>query len=59
MDFDNIPDESNVILILHLRGLKIHKSSFLFDIYVSQIKVFINDIKQLFPIEREYLRKLL
>ena len=35
-------DDLEIVLIIHLRGLKIYKTSFVFDIYVSQMKVFLN-----------------
>ncbi len=36
-------EDTEIILILHLRGLKIYKTSFIFDVYVSQMKVFLNN----------------
>jgi len=46
MDINNLSENHGLILILHLRGLRIYKTSFIFDIYISQIKVFLNkDIK--------------
>ena len=40
LDINDIKCDSEVILVLHLRGLKILKQNFYFDCYVSQIKVF-------------------
>ena len=37
---DDVKDESEVILILHIRGLKVLKTYYYCDCYVSQIKVF-------------------
>ena len=42
MDINNLNENHELILILHLRGLRIHKTSFIYDIYISQIKVFLN-----------------
>ncbi len=40
VDLDEIKEDSEVILILHIRGLKILKQYFYCDCYVSQIKLF-------------------
>jgi hypothetical protein len=37
---NDIKENSEVILVLHLRGLKVLKQNFYFDCYVSQIKLF-------------------
>ena len=41
LDMNDIKENSEVILVLHLRGLKVLKQNFYFDCYVSQIKLFI------------------
>jgi hypothetical protein len=40
LDMNDIKENSEVILVLHLRGLKVLKQNFYFDCYVSQIKLF-------------------
>lgn len=40
INLDEIKENSEVILILHIRGLKILKQHFYCDCYISQIKVF-------------------
>jgi len=40
VDLDDIKEGSEVVLILHIRGLKILKQYFYCDCYVSQIKLF-------------------
>jgi len=39
IDMEKLNDESNIILILHLKGLKIMKESFYLDCYINQIKL--------------------
>ena len=40
VDLEDIKEDSDIILILHIRGLKILKQYFYCDCYISQIKVF-------------------
>jgi len=40
LDINDIKENSEVVLVLHLRGLKVLKQHFYFDCYVSQIKLF-------------------
>jgi len=41
VDFSKINEKSEVILILHVKGLKFLKQHYYCDIYVSQIKIFL------------------
>ena len=47
MNFDDLKkfknDNLDMILILHLRGLKIYRTKFVLDVYVSQMKVCLNN----------------
>ena len=54
VDLDEIKEGSEVILILHIRGLKILKQYFYCDCYISQIKVFLSKDDK-FNILNEYL----
>ena len=40
VDLDEVKEDSEVILILHIKGLKILKQYFYCDCYISQIKLF-------------------
>ena len=40
IDLDEVKENMDVVLILHIRGLKILKQYFYCDCYISQIKVF-------------------
>ena len=42
VDFNKIQENTEVILILHVKGLKFLKQHYYCDIYVSQIKVFLD-----------------
>ena len=37
---DQVTDNSDIVIILHIRGLKILKTTYYCDCYISQIKVF-------------------
>ena len=49
-----IDEDSEVILILHLRGLKFLKHNFYCDCYISQIKLFQDTIESKYTIMKEY-----
>ena len=53
VDVNEVKEDSEVILILHVRGLKILKSVFYCDCYISQIKLF-QDQESKFNIISEY-----
>lgn len=53
VDVDEVKENMEVILILHVRGLKILKSLFYCDCYISQIKLF-QDQESKFNIIPEY-----
>ena len=53
VDVDDVKENMEVILILHVRGLKILKSLFYCDCYISQIKLF-QDQESKFNIIPEY-----
>lgn len=42
VDFEKIQENTEVILILHVKGLKFLKQHYYCDIYVSQIKIFLD-----------------
>ena len=50
---DQVKDNVEVVLILHVRGLKILKSSYYCDCYITQIKVF-QDTETKFNIIKDY-----
>jgi hypothetical protein len=52
-DISEIKQGSEVILVLHIRGLKILKQTFHCDCYVSQIKIF-QPVEELYNIIKEY-----
>tara|TARA_B100001094_G_scaffold50396_1_gene45933 strand:+ start:5181 stop:5984 length:804 start_codon:yes stop_codon:yes gene_type:complete len=54
VDLDEIKSGSDVILILHIRGLKILKQYFYCDCYISQIKVFQGENESKYNIIQEY-----
>ena len=54
VDLDEIKEDSEVILILHLRGLKFLKHNFYCDCYISQIKLFQDTIESKYTIMKEY-----
>ena len=54
VDLDQIKDGVDMILILHVRGLKVLKQYFYCDCYVSQIKVFQDSEHSKYSIIPEY-----
>ena len=54
VDLDEVKEDSEVILILHIRGLKILKQYFYCDCYISQIKVFQGRAESKYTIMDEY-----
>ena len=54
VDLDEIKEGSEVILILHIRGLKILKQHFYCDCYISQVKVFQESNESKYNIIKEY-----
>ena len=42
VDFEKIQENTEVVLILHVKGLKFLKQHYYCDIYISQIKVFLD-----------------
>ena len=54
VDLDEVKEGSEVILILHIRGLKILKQYFYCDCYISQIKLFQENNESKFNIMKEY-----
>tara|TARA_B100000575_G_C23112284_1_gene642635 strand:+ start:679 stop:1527 length:849 start_codon:yes stop_codon:yes gene_type:complete len=54
VDLDEIKEGSEVMLILHVRGLKILKQYFYCDCYISQVKVFQENNESKFNIIKEY-----
>ncbi len=42
IDYQKIKEDTDVILILHIRGLKFLKSNYYCDCYISQIKAFVS-----------------
>ena len=54
VDLDEIKDDSEIILILHVRGLKFLKHNFYCDCYISQIKLFQDTIESKYTIMQEY-----
>lgn len=53
IDITNIKENDNLILVLHIKGIKILKQSFYCDCYISQIKVIENSSSK-FNILNEY-----
>ena len=53
-DLDEVKEDSEVILILHIRGLKILKQYFYCDCYISQIKVFQGRSESKYTIMNDY-----
>ena len=51
---DEVKEDSEIILILHIRGLKILKQYFYCDCYISQIKVFQETNESKYNIIRDY-----
>ena len=54
VDLDEVKEDSEVILILHIRGLKILKQYFYCDCYISQIKVFQGRAESKYTIMDDY-----
>ena len=54
VDLDEIKDDSEIILILHVRGLKFLKHNFYCDCYISQIKLFQDTIESKYTIMHDY-----
>ena len=54
VDVEEIKENMDVILILHLRGLKFLKHNFYCDCYVSQIKLFQDSSESKYNIIQEY-----
>ena len=50
---DEIKENTDIVLIIHIRGLKILKTSYYCDCYISQIKVF-QEVETKFNIISEY-----
>ena len=46
VDITNIKKDDNLILVLHLRGIKILKQTFYCDCYISQIKILENKVNK-------------
>jgi len=54
VNINDIKEDSEVILILHLRGLKFLKQHFYCDCYISQIKLFQDTLESKFSIMKDY-----
>ena len=54
IDMNEVIDGSEVILILHVRGLKILKQHFYCDCYISQIKLFQTESESKYNILKDY-----
>ena len=54
VDINDIKEDSEVILILHLRGLKFLKQHFYCDCYISQIKLFQDTLESKYSIMQDY-----
>ena len=54
VDLNEVKGDSEVILILHIRGLKILKQYFYCDCYISQIKLFQDNNESKYNIMKEY-----
>ena len=54
VDLNEVKEDSEVILILHVRGLKILKQYFYCDCYVSQIKLFQESNESKYNIIKDY-----
>ena len=54
VDLDEIKEGSEIILILHMRGIKFLKHNFYCDCYISQIKLFQDTIESKYTIMQEY-----
>ena len=54
VDLDEIKEDSEIILILHIRGLKFLKHNFYCDCYISQIKLFQDTIESKYTVMKEY-----
>jgi hypothetical protein len=54
VDLDEIKEGSEIILILHIRGIKFLKHNFYCDCYISQIKLFQDTIESKYTIMQEY-----
>lgn len=54
VDIDDIKEGSEIIAILHLRGLRFLKQHFYCDYYISQIKLFQDTIDSKFSIIKDY-----
>lgn len=46
IDFDKLDKDSEIILIIHIRGLKFLKQHYYCDCYISQIKIFSSKIEK-------------
>ena len=42
VDFEKIQENTEVVLILHVKGLKFLKQHYYCDIYILQIKIFLD-----------------
>ena len=54
IDLDEVKEDSEVILILHVKGLKILKQYFYCDCYISQIKLFQESNESKYNIIKDY-----
>ena len=54
VDLDEVKEDSEVILILHVKGLKILKQYFYCDCYISQIKLFQENNESKYNIIKDY-----
>ena len=54
VNIEDIKEDSEVILILHLRGLKFLKHFFYCDCYISQIKLFQDTMESKYSIMKDY-----
>ena len=54
MDIQELKEGSEVILILHVRGLKFLKHNFYCDCYISQMKLFQDTIESKYTIMKDY-----
>lgn len=54
VNIEDIKEDSEIILILHLRGLKFLKQHFYCDCYISQIKLFQDTLDSKYSIMKDY-----
>lgn len=54
VNIEDIKEDSEIILILHLRGLKFLKQHFYCDCYISQIKLFQDTLESKYSIMKDY-----